>query len=87
LAVDLGIELASLASVSISGVGGLVRDARLAQVIVQLLEQPALAVTVEVAFAPDVENTLGNLLGLDILAHFNFGLSHGNRTGYMGRRE
>jgi Retroviral aspartyl protease len=87
LAVGLGIELSSLTSVSISGVGGLARDAGLTQVTVQLLEQPELAVTLEVAFAPDVENTLGNLLGLDILEHFDFGLSHGKRTGYIGRRE
>jgi hypothetical protein len=42
---------------------------------------------VQVAFAPEIENTLRNLLGLDILEHFDFGLLRGNRTGYIGRRE
>jgi hypothetical protein len=27
----------------------------------------------------------GNLIGLDVLAHFDFGLSHRDRLGYLGR--
>lgn len=69
----------------VSGVGGLLRDARLAEVRLELLERPELAVTVDVAFAPGVDGTSGNLLGRNVMEHFDFGLSHHDRFGYLRR--
>ncbi len=50
-----------------------------------LLDEPDLQITVEAAFAPEVELTFGNLIGLDVLEHFDFALSHRERIGYLGR--
>ena len=72
---------------TISGVGGLLRDANIAQVTLQLLGLEDLSLTLPVAFAPRIDATTGNLLGRDVLEYFDFGLSHGNRTGYIGRRQ
>jgi hypothetical protein len=33
-----------------------------------------------------VEQSHGNLLGLDVLEHFDFGLAHGDRLGFLTRR-
>jgi hypothetical protein len=59
---------------------------RLALVELHLLDNPALRVATEIAFAPDITLTLGNLVGLDVLEHFDFGLTHAGRIGYLSRR-
>jgi hypothetical protein len=84
---QLGLDLAILPVLNISGVGGLTREARLAEVTIRLLDNPDLSATVEVALAPDVELGHGNLIGLDVLEHFDFGLAHRQRLGYLGRSE
>jgi predicted aspartyl protease len=86
LAQDLGLDLQSLPAVNLSGVGGLLREARLAEVRLTLLDLAELQVTLEVAFAPEVELAHGNLIGLDVLEHFDFALAHADRLGYLGRR-
>jgi hypothetical protein len=55
------------------------------EVSLELLVRRELSTTVGVAFAPDVERTTGNLIGLDVLHSFNFALSHRNRVGYLRR--
>ena len=85
IALSLGLDLERLPPVTLSGVGGLLREARLAQVTLMLLDRNELRATLDVAFAADVELTLGNLIGLDVLEHFDFGLSHRERLGYLGR--
>jgi hypothetical protein len=87
LAVRLGLDLEDAEPINVSGVGGEIRRARLGQVEVRLLEEDDLALTTRIAFAPNVEATFGNLIGLDVLEHFDFALSHGQRTGYLGRSE
>ncbi|HEX5368064.1 MAG TPA: retropepsin-like aspartic protease [Dehalococcoidia bacterium] len=85
IASDLGLDLSHAPTGVISGVGGLLRDVRIAEVRIELLGHKDLSVLVDVAFAPDVEITSGNLLGRDVLEHFTFGLEHSKRLGYLGR--
>jgi hypothetical protein len=83
---ELDISMDGLPRIAISGVGGLVREANLAEVTLRLLGHPDLELRLEVAFAPDVELLHGNLIGLDVLEHFDFALAHADRLGYLGRR-
>jgi hypothetical protein len=85
VAEDLGVELQSAQTLNISGLGGMVREVRLALVTVHLLDRPQLSATLEVGFATDIERSLGNLIRLDILEEFDLGLSHGRRIGYLSR--
>jgi aspartyl protease len=82
-ASKLEIDLDPLPHIALSGVGGLLREASVAEVTLRLLDAPALEVRLEVAFASDVESIHGNLIGLDVLEHFGFGLSHNHRVGYL----
>jgi hypothetical protein len=84
IALGLGLDMDALPVVSITGVGGLVREARMVRVRLLLLNDSELNVEAEIAFAPDVEQTHGNLIGLDVLEHFDF-ISHAERLGYLGR--
>jgi hypothetical protein len=56
-----------------------------ALVEIKLLGLDALSSVLELRFVPGIEEQLGNLLGLDVLSFFDFGLSHANRVGYLGR--
>ena len=85
LARDLGIDLADALTENVSGLGGLVREVRLANVELRLLDRPELSMNIEVGFAPNIERSLGNLIGLDALEGFDFALSHARRTGYLSR--
>jgi hypothetical protein len=49
------------------------------------LDEDELSLRLPVAFAPIQATTAGNLLGLDVLSHFDFALSHSQRLGYLGR--
>jgi hypothetical protein len=81
----LGIDFGSTPPVEFQGVGGRLRGARRAEVRLLLLVRPELSLPIEVAFADGIESTVGNLIGLDVLSYFDFGLSHAHRTGYLGR--
>ena len=85
IATEIGLDVEDAPTIGVSGVGGLIREAMLAEITLELLGEPELSVTLEVAFAPDVEQMHGNLLGLDVLEHFEFGLSHIERLGYLNR--
>ena len=85
IARRLGIDLTDSPGINISGVGGLVREAKVAPVTLRLLDSLQLEVSVEVAFAPDVEIVLRNLIGLDVLESFTLALTHRQRTGYLQR--
>jgi predicted aspartyl protease len=85
LADRLGIALEREQAISIEGVGGAITQARMAEVDIRLLDEEEMVLHLPVAFAPLQTTTVGNLLGLDILAHFDFGLSHRDRLGYLGR--
>ena len=84
VARDLGLELSSAATASLTGLGGQV-EARFSAMELRLLDEPELTRTLTVAFIADIESQLGNLIGLDVLEHFDFALSHSQRTGYLGR--
>jgi hypothetical protein len=85
VAFDLGLDLADAITDNISGLEGMLREARLASVELCLLDRAELSTSLEVGFAADLERTLGNLLRLDALEGFDFGLSHARRTGYLSR--
>lgn len=79
------IDLASGRDMIISGLGG----GRVAGIIVpvtlRLLNEPGLEMSLSIAFGDTGEARLGNLIGLDVLEHFDFALSHRQRLGYLGR--
>ena len=85
LANQLGIDLSRARSIPFRGIGGQTMEARQANVEVILLEEPDLSASVTLAFSPRQTLILGILIGLDVLAHFDFGLSHRDRLGYLGR--
>jgi hypothetical protein len=84
VAARLEIDLSTAPAVPISGVGGETREAKLAEVEMRLLSLSELVYRGEIAFAPNIESAFGNLLALDVLNFFDFGLSHANRIGYLG---
>jgi hypothetical protein len=85
LAKQLGIDLTGARPIAFRGLNGQAMEARQAHVDVLLLEEPALSASVTIAFSPRQSLILGNLIGLDVLEHFDFGLSHRDRLGYLGR--
>jgi hypothetical protein len=68
------------------GVGGGQVEVGIYQIAITLLGQPALSVALPLAFADNVESDAGNLIGLDVLEHFDFDFAHADRLGYLGRR-
>jgi predicted aspartyl protease len=84
IAARLGIDSGADRSISIIGVGGGRIEAALADVELVPLDEEDLQVTVRIAFAPVQAVGPGNLLGLDVLALLDFGLSQGNHIGYLG---
>jgi hypothetical protein len=86
LADELGMDLSNSPERLLVGVGGQI-SARLAPIDLRLLGEEDLSVVVEIGFVVGQTERLSNLLGLDVLSSFDFGLSHGNRTGYIGRRQ
>jgi hypothetical protein len=84
IARRLQIDLSSVEPVRLTGVGGS-SEARFAEVEVQLLDEPDLSSRLTVGFAPGIGTGLGNLIGLDVLGAFDFGLSHAWRLGYLGK--
>jgi predicted aspartyl protease len=86
IANRIGVELSPAdEEVTISGVGGGYLRARLGAVEIALLAEPDLATTIPVAFATIEGLGIGNLVGLDVLSRFDFGISHSERLGYLGR--
>jgi predicted aspartyl protease len=79
----LRIDLERMPSASIAGGG--TTQARFAELSLQLLDEPLLERIVTVGFVPGIAEALGNLLGLDVLSSFDFGLSHSSHLGYLGR--
>jgi predicted aspartyl protease len=80
----VGLDLTGAPTGSVVGIGGQTAG-RLAEVELLLLGEPELSAVPRVAFVRDQETALGNLLGLDVLSQFDFGLSHAQRLGYLGR--
>jgi predicted aspartyl protease len=86
LAERIGLDGAGGRNVTLVGLGSGAVEAVVMDVELLLLDEEDLSVIAPIAFAPSHEIGVGNLLGLDLLAHFDFGLAHGERLGYLGRR-
>lgn len=84
IANRLRLNLDSAPVVLLGGVGGGETEAKSALVVLELADNPALRMEVSVVFAPGVEATCGNLIGLNVLQHFDFALQHSVRRGYLG---
>ena len=67
------------------GLGGGVIEAVLLEIDLLLLDEEELLLRGPVAFAPLQAIRVGNLIGLDVLEHFDLALSHRERLGYLGR--
>ena len=87
LALQLGLEVATLPRARTFGVGGGSWDVRLAEVTLSLLFEPELEAVIQVAFVPELALSLGNLLGRDVLTYFDFALEHSDQVLYLGRTE
>ena len=84
VANDISFDLRDAASLRIRGIGGEIREAKLAMVHLRLMGRPELSASIEVAFVPEMEILSGNILGLDVLNFFDLALSHSKQIGYLG---
>jgi hypothetical protein len=84
VARDIEMDLSSARTVDLTGLGGQV-EGRAAEVELRLLDQPELTLRLEVVFVERMSPRLGNLISLDVLEHFDLGLPHRQRIGYLGR--
>jgi hypothetical protein len=84
LDIDLDPELQNLTT--FEGVGGGSFQVGFYSVELALLSRDDLTVTLPITFAANLGPTVGNLIGLDVLEHFDFALAHRDRLGYLGRR-
>ena len=87
IAHRIGLDLQSAPTVTLMGLGGGAVEAAILDVELFLLDEEELHLRASVAFAPLQAIQVGNLVGLDLLEHFDFGLSHRQRLGYLGRAE
>jgi hypothetical protein len=85
IAVSIGLDPGSGQTISLMGLGGGTIEGVVMDVELLLLDEEELLIRAPVAFAPLQAIHVGNLLGLDLLEHFDFGLSHHQRLGYLGR--
>ena len=84
LASSLGVDLQSAPLRYLSGMEGRPVSARVAEVEIWLLDEPEPSAFVHVSFMEGVYDTVGNLIGLDVLSQFDFGLQHGLLRGTRG---
>ena len=84
VAEALDLDLRQGQRVAIGGVGGSADEARVIALDVEVLGRADLTIRIDIAFAPDVADTFGNLLGLNALRHLDFALQHSILTGYLG---
>ena len=83
---DIDQDPEFIALTTVGGAGGGSLDAAIYEVELWLLDRDDMRITLPVAFAAGIERTVGNLIGLDVLEHFDFALAHRDRLGYLGRR-
>jgi len=87
IADDLGVNLVLAPPIQIGRVGGILSEARVAEVQISSPGHSDIRAVVRAAFAPNVATDYGNLLGLDFLASIDSALSHNTRLGYLGKAE
>jgi hypothetical protein len=85
IASRAGIDLTSARSVTIAGIAGDQLVAKTVPMTLRLLDEQDLELTQPVAFCDVGSRGIGNLIGLDVLEYFDFGLSHREHLGYLGR--
>jgi hypothetical protein len=81
IAEHLRVDLTDANLIRLEGVGGAI-NARVVTVELSLLQEPALSVILDVAFAPTGYG-IGNLIGLDVFSQVDLSLSHSSRLGYF----
>lgn len=84
LAAELGIDLTNVPTRHLQGIEGVPIVASVAEVELWLLDEPELSLIFPAAFVPDIDETVGNLIGLDVLSQFDLGLQHGLLRGTLG---
>jgi hypothetical protein len=82
----LRLDLGHAPQVTLAGVGGRI-PGHILEVDLVLLGEPELTISLPVAFVPGFAERLNNLIGRDVLEHFDFALMHSQRLGYLGRAE
>jgi hypothetical protein len=82
----LGVTAEPVEVARFRGGGGGALIAEFCDLRLALLDRSDLSVTLPIAFAEGIETSTGNLIGLDVLTYFDFGLSHFERLGYISRR-
>lgn len=85
IAEQIGLVWQEMPALGFRGVSGGRREARVGEVELLLLYQPELSTTIDVLFVEDLNPTVGNLIGLDVLSRFDLFLSHSLRFGYINR--
>jgi hypothetical protein len=83
-AEGLGIDLSNAPTRYLQGIEGTSIATRIAEIEVWLLDTPELSLVFPAAFIPDIDETVGNLIGLDVLSQFDLGLQHGLLRGTLG---
>jgi hypothetical protein len=81
----LGLDWDDMPQVGFRGVTGRGTGARVGEIELLPLHKAELATILDVIFVEDLLPSVGNLLGLDILARFDIAISHSERRGYIGR--
>lgn len=85
IASRASLDLGRAERVAVAGIAGNQLAASLVPVTLRLLDEADLEVTLPIAFAAVGDSGIGNLIGLDVLEYFDFGLSHRAGLGYLGR--
>lgn len=83
----LGLDFTALPTVRFRGIVGDPADVPVTEVELLPLFEPDLSVTLRVAFAPRIPPGVDNLIGRDILAYLDFGLSHSEHLLFLGPAE
>ena len=84
LATQLGIDLSDAPTLHLQGIEGTPIPASSSEIELWLLDEPELSLIFPVAFLPNLHDTIGNLIGLDVLSQFDLGLQHGLQSGTLG---
>ncbi len=83
---DIDPDAEMTGATSFTGAGGAAVDVAFYEVELALLDRDDMRVTLPIAFAFGLRRSVGHLIGLDVLEHFDFALAHRDRLGYLGRR-
>jgi hypothetical protein len=83
VAEDLKLDLEHAEILALRGIGGRLSDVRVAKVEISIPGLEDVSAPCWAAFVENAATNFGNLLGLDALEAFDFGLSHSRRVAYF----